>query len=469
MPRTTLRFLFVVVATMIAFAPVLSSGWVNWDDPGTFLEHDAWRGLGAEQLAWMWSQAHMGHYTPLSWMTLAVDHRIWGLDAVGYHLTNLVLHGLSAGLFFLVLQRLLPKGAWAPALLGALLYGVHPLRVESVAWITERRDVLSMLLFQGCLLAWLRHAADEGRRWFFVALGLHALSLASKAHAITLPVVLLILDVWLGRKGWGRLVLEKLPFVGLAAVFAGLAIWAQSEGGALVGGHLSLGDRVEMALYGSAFYPGKMLVPQGLTPLYEWDGAELGTLRNIAVLLGITAICAATWKRTRAPMVAWALYLVLLSPVSGIAQSGPQLVADRYSYFSCLPLAALVAAGLVARRRLQVLGAAVMLFLGVLCFQQTKVWEDSMSLWTHAHQLDPDNEIVLAQLAQAHVESGDYEGAIPHLEEALRSGPPRSQTIFLLGVAYGNTGRPDKARHAWTQISPDAPEYVQAQSFLEQL
>ncbi len=461
--------MLVMAVTIVVFIPALSAGWVNWDDPGTLLEHDTWRGLGADEIAWMWTHAHMGHYTPLSWMTLALDHVVWGMDPFGYHLTNVLLHGLSAGLFFLVLKRLLPEGAWLPAVLGALLFSVHPLRVESVAWVTERRDVLSMLLFSGSVLAWLRYAADEGRHWFFVALALQALSLAAKAHAITLPVVLLVLDVWLERRGWGRLLLEKLPFLGLALLFGGLAIWAQAEGGALVGGSLTLAERLEMALHGAAFYPGKTLVPQGLSPLYEWDGAALPTATNALVLLGITGLCAALWKRSRAPMVAWVLYLVLLSPVSGVAQSGPQLVADRYSYFSCLPLAALVCATLVGRRWAQGIGVVAVLGLGVLTWQQCKVWTDSVSLWTHALDLEPENEIVMAQLARAHMELGEHGEAIALFEEALRVGPPRSQTIFMLGVAYGNAGKVEQARGAWLQIPPDAPEYARAQQYLERL
>lgn len=466
----------VVALTFVVFLPALDARWVGWDDPGNFLENEAWRGLGPEQLTWMWTQAHMGHYTPLTWMSLAVDHALWGMDPRGYHLTNVVLHALSAGVLFLLTRRLLARASDRPGLVAAcaavaaLLYGIHPLRVESVAWITERRDVLSMLLFQGVLLAWVRYVEDEDRRWFAVAVGLHALSLAAKAHAITLPVVLLVLDVWpFQRTGWRRLLLEKAPFAVLAAVFAALAIWAQDAGGALVDdATISWGQRIEMALYGSVFYLGKALVPTDLSPLYEWDGAELGTARNVALLLGITGLCAALWRRSRAPLVAWVLYLVLLSPVSGVAQSGPQLAADRYTYFSMLPFAVLAGLALlqVRRRSAVLLALPILMLLGHLTWKQTQVWRNSFTLWGTALRLDPDNEILQAQLAYAYIQAGNDLAALPLLEAALANGPPRPPTLLMYGTALGNVTRYRQAIAVWEDIPPDAPEYGQAQAFI---
>lgn len=475
-PSLPVAFMGVFALTFVLFLPALSAGWVSWDDPGNFLDHTAWRGLGGAELSWMWTQAHMGHYTPLTWMTLAVDHAVWGMDPRGYHLTNVVLHALSAGVFFLVLERVLRRASndlrllTGAAAIAALLYGIHPLRVESVAWITERRDVLSMLLFQGCLYAWVRYVEAEDRRWFVAALALHALSLSAKAHAMTLPVVLLVLDFWpFRRQGWVKLVAEKVPFAGLAALFAGLAIWAQSEGGALVSGDtISWGQRLEMAIYGAAFYPAKVLWPADLSPLYEWDGAELHTGRNLVVLLGVTALGAALWKKTPAPLVAWVLYLVILSPVSGIAQSGPQLAADRYSYFSCLPFAALAGLGLLQVRRRSALlaGIPLLIFLGQATWTQTKVWTDSFTLWGTALRLDPDNEILMSQLAEAYIRSGNNLAAIPLLEDALEAGPPRPPTLMLYAGALGNLQRFPLAIEVWSSIPPDAPEYAEAQEFI---
>lgn len=447
---------------MIAFSPALSAGWTNWDDPAMVL-NDPTR-FGLDQLAWMWTEQHMGHYAPLSWMTFAFDRAIWGLESVGWHLTSLLFHTTSGVLLFFVLRAFVPA---AQALVGALFFALHPLRVESVLWISDRMDVVSMTFALAALLAWLRFR-ERGGAWFFAAVGLYAASLCAKANAVTFPLVLLVLDAWFARQDWKQAALEKLPFFGLAGLFAGLAVWAKADWGGLVGGHLGGVDRLEMALYGAAFYPGKLLLPFGLSPLYEWDGAALGTWRNLLVVGGITTLVVVLRKRARGPLYAWGLYLLLLLPVSGLFQAGPQLVADRYSYFACIPLIAL-AATLFRSHLGGALGGVIACGLAILTYEQSKVWDGSVDLWTHALELDPDNEIVMAQLGWGYLDVGRPQEAAAVLEEALTIGPARPQTILMLGVAYAQSGRVEKARHAWSQVPPDAAEYAQAQAWLAEL
>jgi len=229
----------LALASFVVFLPALGAGFVNWDDDQNFLDNPNYRGLGAAQLRWMFTTFLMGHYIPLTWMTLGLDYVIWGMNPAGYHLTNLLLHSANAVLFYFMALRLLragvpggqADGSWALTLgsgFATLLFAVHPLRVQSVAWITERRDVLSGLFYLAAVVAYLRYcdgAVQEGsrtRKWYWASLGLFALALLSKAMTVTLPVVLLVLDAYPlrrlggvgGRWPWAssRVVTEKLPF-----------------------------------------------------------------------------------------------------------------------------------------------------------------------------------------------------------------------------------------------------------------
>lgn len=247
--------LLVAGASFAAFLPALNNHFVDWDDYGFVVDNQHFRGFGAEQLRWMFTADLLGHYQPLTWISYAIDYHIWGIaDASGYHLTNNILHALNAALFYFLALRLLrlafqvpPKaesnGLYRSAALAGLLFGVHPLRVESVAWVTERRDVLSVAFLLPCVLFYLRYATGKSRRWLWYAgsLAFLVLSLLSKAWGITLPLLLLVLDAYPLRRvrtqtprsdvrpAW-LLILEKLPFFLIAAYFAERAARAQAAG-----------------------------------------------------------------------------------------------------------------------------------------------------------------------------------------------------------------------------------------------
>src|SRR3989475_7114580 len=233
----------IALVTFAAFLPVLQNQFVDWDDQRNFLDNHHYRGLGWTHLRWMWT-THLGHYIPLTWMTLGLDYVLWGMNPLGYHLTNLLLHAANAVLFYFVAFRILGLGLPDPgdrrqadlvlsAGFAALVFAIHPLRVESVAWVTERRDVLSGLFYLSAILIYLRtcERGERGRGWYWAAVGLFACALLSKSMVVNLPVVLLILDVYPLRRlggsiGWWseparRGYVEKIPFVLLAAAASG--------------------------------------------------------------------------------------------------------------------------------------------------------------------------------------------------------------------------------------------------------
>jgi hypothetical protein len=264
----------VVAAVVAAFSPALSAGFVNWDDPGLVLENPHFRGLDAARLRWMLASFHMGHWHPLTWLTFALDHALWGMDPRGYHLTNLALHALTALLVYALARRLFAvTGAAEPArtlaaAVAALLFAVHPLRVESVGWVTERRDVVSAPLLVLAVLAWLRFAERGGRAWYAASLVAFALSLLGKAWGITLPAILLLLDAWplrrIGRVPVARLVAEEAPFVALAGAAAAIAYVAQRSAGAMAdAAPLGWLQRAMQALYGSPSTSGRASFRRG--------------------------------------------------------------------------------------------------------------------------------------------------------------------------------------------------------------
>src|SRR5881409_489176 len=315
--------LLIAVVTFAAFLPALHNQFVNWDDDKNFLENPHYRGLGWTQLSWMWT-THMGHYIPLTWMTFGLDYLLWGMNPRGYHLTNLLLHAANAVVFFFITRRLLTRALpsaserghalTVSAAFSALVFAIHPLRVESVAWATERRDVLSGLFYLLTLLSYLRacERGARGRRSYWLSVALFACALLSKSMAVSLPVVLLILEVYPlrrlgGAMGWSsepalRVYLEKIPFVLLAAAASAIALLAQLSSRAMVSvAHLSALDRLVVSAYGLSFYLWKTVVPLNLSPLYMLpqtvNPAATPFIVSYGGVLAVTAIALALRRR----------------------------------------------------------------------------------------------------------------------------------------------------------------------------
>src|SRR3989475_660893 len=394
--------LLVVLCTLAAFLPTLQNHFVNWDDDKNFLDNHHYRGLTWQQLSWMWT-THLGHYIPLTWMTLGMDYLLWGMNPVGYHLTSLLLHATSAVVFFFLARRFLtlalPRASGrghaltVSAGFAALVFAIHPLRVESVAWVTERRDVLSGLFFLLTILVYLRSCErpELGRWWYGLSVALFGCALLSKSMAVSLPVVLLILEVYPLRRlggslGWAsasarRVYVEKIPFVLLAAAASAL-------------------------------------------------------------------------------------------PVLGIAQSGPQIAADRYTYLAALGWAILAGAGLMSCWRLSTssttgapatwglagIATGVVIALGVLTWNQVQVWHDSERLWTHALAVDPNSFMAHNNLGYALDRQGKLAEAIEHYRQALRIKPDYAEAHNNVGHALDGQGKSAEAIEHFRQALRIQPE-----------
>jgi len=481
----------VALITFAAFWPVLQNGFVNWDDAENFITNTNYRGFDWARLAWMFTTVRKGIYMPLTWITCALDFRLWGMSARGYHLTNLLWHCANAVLLYAVSFALFRRrraglpaaGVGAAALsagFAALVFSVHPLRVESVAWITERRDVLSGFFALLCVGCYLRAAETDGEEssyhsWIVAALASFAASLLSKPAGVPLPLVLLILDVYpLGRlpgapQDWGkpeslRVWREKGAFCALASPFGLLAIWSQAHSGAMT--KLlpqTVLQRLAVAAYGVTFYVWKTLIPAGLSPLYRMPDA-VGWGRPAFLICGLLVVAAAAiviaGRRRRPALAAAGLsYLVLLFPVSGIFHAGIHLTADRYSYLSCMPWAILAGAAFL---RLWTAGtedrlnrAAFITLVGIcilaiagwagLSRRQSRVWRDSETLWRRVLALDPNCAMAYTNLGNIAMDRGQSAQATEYFQHALEIQPDFPYAHNNLGILDLVRGRVPEA------------------------
>jgi tetratricopeptide (TPR) repeat protein len=478
----------IALLTLLAFLPVLANDFVNWDDQANFLDNPSYRGLGWRQLRWMFTTFHMGHYQPMSWLTLGMDYFFWGLNPFGYHLTNLILHASTAVAFFFLMRQLFyfaaPHAEHTPVCVGAaaaaLIFAVHPLRVESVAWATERRDVLSGLFYTLTLLAYVfRWRSEKFRgRWYWAALALFLCSVLSKSITVTLPVILLVMDVYPlrrlgGSSGWwskaSRAVYwEKVPFFLVSAAAAAVAFIAIAPVETLATLEtLGVRERLTVSAYSLWFYFWKTLAPFNLAPMYEMPSvAKLSDISFIFSCIFVIVAAVLGWLlRRRAPAVAAveAAYLITLLPVLGIFQNGPQIVADRYSYLACFGWAGL--AGAAARSFWQAsfenrirsqtvtLGSCLMgaIIFG-LAFQtwcQALVWRNSETLWKQAAMVGDTTAFPSAfahhALGLLLAKRGDVDGAVEQFGQSVKLRPDSAKYHNQLGAALESRGRVEDA------------------------
>ncbi|MAE75389.1 MAG: hypothetical protein CMJ85_00785 [Planctomycetes bacterium] len=448
----------VAAAAFLAFAPALSADFiVSVDDELNVTGNQHVHGLSLANLA-AWFDPRGGHFHPLTWLSFAVDHAVWGLTPFGYHLTNVVLHAVAATLCFRLLLALLGKSppAMTAAAVGALWFAVHPLRVESVAWVTERRDVLSGVFWLLTLLFWVRSRSgtDSPSRFYKLALISYTASLAAKAWGITLPVVLVLVDVYVlrHRASWQRRAAELLPFLALSAVTAILAAFAQSEQAAMTIEQHPLPARLAQASFALVFYPWKTLFPLDLSPLYQLGDHSLSWADPLylACAAGVIAVTLMTFllrRKHSGVWAAWASYVVIVSPVLGLLQSGRQITADRYAYLSLIPLTALAAAGLArllsGRRASMWLTASLAstIALGALAFAQCYVWHDDVTYWQQVTRLHPNDGFLRCGLAQAHTRLGQLTDAAEAYRVAADLAPDKPEVRLNAARALVRAGQ----------------------------
>ncbi len=451
-----------MAAVAFTFLPVVRNGFIAMDDPQYVTKNPhVQHGLTASTLRWALTATHADNWHPLTWISHMIDWSLYGANPQGHHVTSLVLHALNAGLLFVFLRSVTSAGI--ESLLVALLFGLHPLRVESVAWIAERKDVLSSLFGILTLLAYARLRARPTARSRWLVPACFALSLLAKPMWVTLPLLLLLIDVWpLQRNDKPvRLVTEKLPLFALAAASAAATFWAQSTGGGVASlDRVSLGARCANALVSIVKYLGDALWPSKLALYYPHHGMPPAWQVTTAAILILVITAAAFAARRRAPylLFGWLWYLIALLPVIGIVQVGWQERADRYTYLPQIGIAIAIVWGLrdlfpraltiPASRSLRqghVLPLLVLPVLAAATVVQIGYWRDSRTLAEHALAVTGDNSTVRWMLGNVAAKEGRSDEAIANFREALRIQPRFPEVHLALATVLAERGEFEEA------------------------
>lgn len=520
--RPALIGIALVIAVFAVYWPVMNYDFVNYDDADYVTSNpEVQAGLTLHGAAWAFQSTFAGNWHPLTWLSLMLDVSLFGSNPGGFHFMNLVIHAVNTVLLFLVLRQLTAM-TWRSAVVGAL-FGLHPLHVESVAWISERKDVLSALF--GLLALWtygqytMSHAGRKA--WYLLTLLFFAFSLMSKSMLVTLPIVMLLLDYWPLRRfapesGGNapvlrRLWLEKIPFFILGGLSSVITLEAQKNSGAVVLlASLPIQARLENALVSCGRYLGKMAWPVNLAVIYPHPGYWPWSIVIFSALLIAAISMAAFYFRRKFPFlpVAWLLFLVMLIPVIGLVQAGNQSMADRYTYMPLIGIFIIMvwSAGEILARHPKAGRAAVLLVFLMLSGYagrtrgQLQYWQNGETLFRHAIkvtrdnavayenlagyltskgrtdeavtnflvalQIDPDNGAVHNDFGVSLVKVGDLNGATKQFQAAVRCQPGDTAALFNLGVTLAAQSRFEEAVPPLKKVLELKPGFAEGHSNL---
>lgn len=485
--RTTLLIaLLLVLSTATAFHGTLGNGFTNYDDYDYITKNPhVTRGLSAENLIWAFNIGHSSNWHPLTWLSHMLDCQVYGLKPWGHHLTSLVLHIANVLLLFLALSRM--TGApWRSAFV-ALLFGLHPLHVESVAWASERKDVLSTMFSLAAVMAYVEYVRQGKSIWYAAVLGAFVLALMSKPMAVTLPIVLLILDYWPLRRltvesdrgeipTLRRVIIEKAPLFALSAGSAVITIVAQNRGGSISGLELiGFGARVANAALAYMEYLYLTVWPTGLAAHYPYmtDFPVWRVAGVTALIAGISAAAVLTRKRYPYILAGWLWYVLALLPVIGLVQVGSQSFADRYTY---LPLVGIfiaatwlildLAGRILRPQALAAAAAAACILLACLTAAQVGVWKSSLTLWRHTVKVEPKDWFARYNLGSILEEMERTDEAIACYESAAAIAPNFRDAHFNLANLLQQRGDIERALDEYEEVVRIDPTDAQAHNNL---
>lgn len=473
----------ITAGTVVLYWPAVHNGFTNWDDPMYLEWAQKYRLSGAGVWA-AFSSAQL-YYQPLTWLSHGLDVALWGMWPVGHHAQSVVWHALNAGLVVLVTWRLSKWAApWSEVerllLAGwvGLVFAVHPLQVEAVAWIAGRKTLVSGSFLLLAVLAYVHWAEDESRRrWWWIMVAGYGAALLTKPMALSLPVVLLALDLFPLRrveKGWWEAVREKWLLWGAAVVVGVLTVVGQAGVGALTAVQLNFWERLLVAARGLVFYVWKLVWPEWLSPFYplgEWnDWGQVEFVLPVIVCVIVTGAVVMTWRRAPQWAAAWGAYVALVAPVSGLFQAGGQAVADRFAYLPVLPALLLAGGGWLLWRGcsrevvrgllLALLGGQVLWFC-VRTREQISVWEDDVSLWRAVVRCYPVSPTEHRYLAQALVAKGQFDEALAVADVGYQQLPDDVESRQGLAAVYRDIAA------AWVQSGKFARSLPVAQRAVE--
>ena len=459
-PRTATACVLLFTSTFLLFSRVFGFGFINYDDPLYVTDNPQVQGgLSWAGLRWAFT-GHADYWHPLAWLSHMLDWQLYGPSAAGHHVTSAIWHAINAALAFLVFQRL--TGGFWRSVFAAALFAWHPLRVESVAWITERKDVMSGCFFLLTLLGYARYVAAREAvhpawRSYVATLACFAAGLMCKPMVVSLPLVLLLLDFWPFSRGkspaaWWHLAVEKLPFFALSAAAGIATILMQRSSDAFVL-DLSFAARVANAAVSIARYLGKFLWPFDLVVCYPhpglWPTPAIAGASALAV--GLSAL--AWWQRRSRPWIpaGFGWFLVTLLPAIGLIQVGFQAMADRYTYLPLMGIELAVVWSVpdlgsrVGRAAVMSVAIVVLVACAARTWSQEGYWRSSVSLFEHAVRVSDSNDVAEGFLASAFVEGGRFDEAALHAGRAHALNPRNEQALVVLAGESERHGNADEA------------------------
>ena len=468
----------LALAVVLVYLPTLGNGFVEWDDAAYVTHNPHVSSLSWSTVRWAFTSDSNANWHPLTWISHALDRTLYGLDPRGHHLTSVLLHAANSVLLLVLLWRL--SARFWPSAAAAALFALHPLRVESVSWIAERKDLLCAFFALVALLAYERHARRPARGSLLAVALAMLLALLCKPMAVSLPLLFLLLDLWpLRRLHWRRpqraVLLEKVPLLLLAVASSLATLLAQSHGEAVRPWNLiGAGERFATAALALPAYLGKTFwpAPGSLLPLYTHyhylrEGIPATTLVfALSFLVAALIFSVLQWARRPFLTVGGLAFFVMLVPVLGFVQVGVQRFADRYTYLPtfglCLCLIGLMAELDLARRRRRFVAASllgvVLVVLAALTWKQQSLWRNEVTVWEGTVRGEPASPIAQLNLANAYHAAGRQEEAMQHYRLAVEEGPGYAPAWAALGMRLGesrNVGAAVDALHTALRLAPN--------------
>ncbi len=455
----------IFFAVVLIFGQTLGHEFVNIDDDKYVVDNtQVAAGLTVPGITWAFADSHSYNWHPLTWISHMIDCQIFGLSPWGHHLTNLLLHAFTAILLFLLLTRM--TGAFWRSALVATFFAIHPLRVESVAWIAERKDVLSGLFFVVTLWAYHRYTKGPSLRSYFLVVGCFILGLLSKPMLVTLPFVLLLLDYWPLERSEppGRLILEKIPLLFLNLLSCVVTYWAQTK--ALTSETaFPFIWRLANAVISYVRYLGMFFFPTNLAPLYPYHLADLELWKILGAIFLLTALTGVSlWQRQkrRYLLVGWLWYLGMMVPVIGIVHVGGAALADRYTYLPQIGFIILLvwsAGDFLSKKQCQILSTFFIFFFTALAVHQVGYWKNSESLWVHTLACTSDNALAENNYGVELRRKGRDEEALVHFQRALELRPNSQEAIRNVIEGLRKQGKMEEAEKYVERNVKNAPDW----------
>jgi tetratricopeptide (TPR) repeat protein len=473
--RFLLCCLLVASATFIAFVPSLHNGFVNWDDDRSIMLNPDAHGVNARHIAKVFTSTYLNHYLPVTMLSFMGEYSLFKADPAGYHWTNLLLHVVNALLLLGLIVAL--SGRYSVGLLTALLFAVHPLSVESVAWIAERKGVLSATFYFISLLSYVRYKKNGRRAYFIMCMGSFVLSLLSKSMAVSLPFVLLLMDYLMGRKIDKKNLLEKMPFFILSAIFLCSAYFSKQDP-MNQGPHYTLVQSILGPAYNICFYLVKTIFPVHLCALYSTGEHDAGLTVKMALsailLCGIAILVYRSRRSSKIVVFSALFFLVTLLPVLQIVSSGGWTnVADRYTYVPLIGVYFLIATGYsllfkkasennATVRTAKVIGSmAIIVLLSCMTYNRCGVWHDGFTLWNDVIKTDP-SAVAYTNRGFAYASEHNYTRAVGDYNQAIDLNPAYAPIYNNRGNAYSALGDNALAIKDYNQAIAIDPRYAQA-------